>query len=145
MCYHTLLPILRPAEKCILRENVNGTTVLGAFAGCNNGLVENLPLHQIRNVWFQHDGAPRHKNSNVKQYLMETFQNQVIGSGGFIEWLLSSLDLTPLVFLWGHIKGQVYATPPPTLQDLLRSISDSCASVAPVMLPNMQREIQSRV
>ncbi|GBN01960.1 hypothetical protein AVEN_166581-1 [Araneus ventricosus] len=41
--------------------------------------VENLPLHQLRNVWFPHDGAPPHKISNVKQYLMETFQNQVIG------------------------------------------------------------------
>ncbi|GBO38407.1 hypothetical protein AVEN_77648-1 [Araneus ventricosus] len=44
--------------------------------------VENLPLHQLRNVWFQHDGAPPHKISNVKQYLMETVQNQVIGYGG---------------------------------------------------------------
>ncbi|GBL98927.1 hypothetical protein AVEN_165742-1 [Araneus ventricosus] len=35
--------------------------------------VENLPLHQLRNVWFQHDGAPPHKISNVKQYLMKAF------------------------------------------------------------------------
>ncbi|GBL75663.1 hypothetical protein AVEN_154976-1 [Araneus ventricosus] len=41
--------------------------------------VENLPLPQLRNVWFQHDGAPPLKISNLKQYLMETFQNQVIG------------------------------------------------------------------
>ncbi|GBL86201.1 hypothetical protein AVEN_131944-1 [Araneus ventricosus] len=58
--------------------------------------VENLPLHQLRNVWFQHDGAPPHKISNVKQYLMETFQNQVIGYGGFVEWPPRSPDLTPL-------------------------------------------------
>ncbi|GBM44316.1 hypothetical protein AVEN_232108-1 [Araneus ventricosus] len=72
---------------------------------------ENLPLHQLRNVWFQHDATPPHKISNVKQYLMETFQNQVIGYGGFVERLPSSPDFTPLDFyLWGHIKGQVYAT-----------------------------------
>ncbi|GBL90076.1 hypothetical protein AVEN_135441-1 [Araneus ventricosus] len=47
---------------------------------------ENLPLHQLRNVLFQHNGVPPHKISNVKQYLMETFQNQVIGYGGFVEW-----------------------------------------------------------
>ncbi|GBL93892.1 hypothetical protein AVEN_153650-1 [Araneus ventricosus] len=68
--------------------------------------VENLPLHELRNVWFQHDGAPPHKISNVKQYLMETFQNQIIGYGGFVEWPPRSPDLTPLdFFLWGHIKG----------------------------------------
>ncbi|GBM69740.1 hypothetical protein AVEN_75384-1 [Araneus ventricosus] len=108
--------------------------------------VENLPLHQLRNVWFQHDGAPPHQISNVKQYLMETFQNQVIGYVGFVEWPRRSPDLTPLnFFLWGHIKGQVYATPPPTLQDLRRRITDPCASVTPTMFHNVQREIQSRV
>ncbi|GBM24578.1 hypothetical protein AVEN_14855-1 [Araneus ventricosus] len=77
---------------------------------------------------------------------METFQYQVIGYGGFVEWLPRSPDLTPLdFFLWGHIKGQAYATPPPTLQDLRRRITDACASVKPAMLHNLQREIQSRV
>ncbi|GBN96815.1 hypothetical protein AVEN_169052-1 [Araneus ventricosus] len=108
--------------------------------------VENLPLHQLRNVWFQHDGAHPHKISNVKLYLMETFQNQVIGYGGFVEWPPRSPDLTPLdFFLWGDIKVQVCATPPPTLQDLRRCITDSCASVTPAMLHNVQREIQSRL
>ncbi|GBM50525.1 hypothetical protein AVEN_24655-1 [Araneus ventricosus] len=108
--------------------------------------IENLPLHQLRNVWFQHDGIPPHKISNVKQYLIETFQNQVIGYGGFVEWPPRSPDLSPSdFFLWGHRKRQVYATPPPTLQDLRRRITDACASVAPAMLHNVQREIQSRL
>ncbi|GBM13244.1 hypothetical protein AVEN_214946-1 [Araneus ventricosus] len=77
---------------------------------------------------------------------METFQNKAIGYGGFIERLPRSPDLTPLdFFLLGHIKGQVYATPPPALQDLRRRITDSCASVIPAILHNVQREIQSRV
>ncbi|GBO03237.1 hypothetical protein AVEN_243146-1 [Araneus ventricosus] len=77
---------------------------------------------------------------------METYQNQVIGYGGFAEWPPRSLDLTPLdFFLWAHIKGQVYATPWPTLQDLRRRITDACASVTPIMLYNVQRGIQSRV
>ncbi|GBM82044.1 hypothetical protein AVEN_56187-1 [Araneus ventricosus] len=45
---------------------------------------ENLPFHHLRNIWFQYDSAPPHKISNVKQYLMETFQSQVIGYGGFV-------------------------------------------------------------
>ncbi|GBM60337.1 hypothetical protein AVEN_108122-1 [Araneus ventricosus] len=38
--------------------------------------VENLPLHQLRSVWFQHDCASPHKISYVTQYLMDTFQIQ---------------------------------------------------------------------
>ncbi|GBM12387.1 hypothetical protein AVEN_6862-1 [Araneus ventricosus] len=41
-----------------------------------------------------YDGAPMRKISNVKQYLMETFQNQVIGYGGFIVWPPHSSDWT---------------------------------------------------
>ncbi|GBO17465.1 hypothetical protein AVEN_67160-1 [Araneus ventricosus] len=70
---------------------------------------------------------------------METFQNQVNGYGGFVEWPPRSPDLTPLDFVWGHIKGQVYATPPPTLQDLRRSITDACASITPVMFHNVHQ------
>ncbi|GBM39041.1 hypothetical protein AVEN_24406-1 [Araneus ventricosus] len=43
------------------------------------------------------------------------------------------------------VVTQVYATPPPTLQDLRRRITDACASVTPAMLHNVQREIQFRV
>ncbi|GBL94233.1 hypothetical protein AVEN_16766-1 [Araneus ventricosus] len=45
--------------------------------------------------------------SDIDENLMETFQNQVIGYGGFVEWPPRSPDLTSLdFFLWGHIKGQ---------------------------------------
>ncbi|GBO46586.1 hypothetical protein AVEN_88807-1 [Araneus ventricosus] len=58
--------------------------------------VENLPLFQLRNVWFQNDGAPAHNTSSVKQYL--------------VEWPPCSPDLTPMdVFLWGYLKQQAIA------------------------------------
>ncbi|GBN06591.1 hypothetical protein AVEN_226354-1 [Araneus ventricosus] len=57
--------------------------------------VENLPLHQLRNIWFQHNGAPPHKFSNINQWLVETYQ---IGYGGFVERPPSLLDLIPLDF-----------------------------------------------
>ncbi|GBN39688.1 hypothetical protein AVEN_148332-1 [Araneus ventricosus] len=53
---------------------------------------------QLRNVWFQHDGAPAHKTSLVKQYLVEEFGEQTIEYGGFQEWLPRSPDLTPMDF-----------------------------------------------
>ncbi|GBM71241.1 hypothetical protein AVEN_113408-1 [Araneus ventricosus] len=76
---------------------------------------------------------------------METIQNPVIGYGGFVEWLPHSPDLSPLDFLWRHMKGNVYATPTPRLQDLRRRITDACASVTPAMLHNVQRKIQARM
>ncbi|GBM50075.1 hypothetical protein AVEN_138853-1 [Araneus ventricosus] len=57
-----------------------------------------------------------------------------------------SPDLTPMdFFLRGYLKLQVYATSPPTLQDLQRRITDACANVTPAMLHRVQREVQARV
>ncbi|GBL75352.1 hypothetical protein AVEN_194555-1 [Araneus ventricosus] len=90
---------------------------------------------QLRNVWFQHESAPANKTSSVKQYLVEEFGEQIIGYSGFQEWLPRSPDLTPMnFFLWGYLKQQVYATPPPTLQDHQRRITEACANVTPAML-----------
>ncbi|GBN08675.1 hypothetical protein AVEN_229164-1 [Araneus ventricosus] len=101
---------------------------------------------QLRNVWFQHDIALAHKTSSVKQYLVEEFVEIIIGYGGFQEWPPRSPNLTPMdFFLWGYLKQQVYATPPPTLQDLQRRITDACANVTPAMLHRVQREVQARV
>ncbi|GBM98300.1 hypothetical protein AVEN_179921-1 [Araneus ventricosus] len=73
-------------------------------------------------------------------------KQQVIGYGGCVEWPPRSPDLNPMdFFLWGYIKQRVYATPPPTLQELRNRITDACASVSPAMLYNAQREAQSRV
>ncbi|GBL91208.1 hypothetical protein AVEN_195104-1 [Araneus ventricosus] len=107
---------------------------------------KDLPLSDLRNVWFQHDGAPPHKVSSVQQYIRVTFQQQVIRYGGCVELPPRSPDLNPLhFFLWGYIKQRVYATLPPTLQEFRNRITDARASVSPAMLYNVQREVQSRV
>ncbi|GBM64382.1 hypothetical protein AVEN_101466-1 [Araneus ventricosus] len=88
----------------------------------------------------------RRPSASVQQYIRDTFQQQVIGDGGCVEWPPRSPDLNPLdFFLWGYIKQRVYATSPPTLQELRNSITDACASVSPAMLYNVQREVQSCV
>ncbi|GBM69886.1 hypothetical protein AVEN_154519-1 [Araneus ventricosus] len=102
--------------------------------------------YHLRNVWFQHDGAPAHKISSVKQYLVEEFGEQIIGYGGFQEWPPRSPDLIPMdFFLWGCKKQQMYATPPPALKDLQRRITDAGANVTSAMLHRVQREVQARV
>ncbi|GBN15366.1 hypothetical protein AVEN_244276-1 [Araneus ventricosus] len=73
-------------------------------------------------------------------------REQMVGNGGFQEWPPRSPDLTPMdFFLWRYVKQHVYATPPPTLQDLQRRITDACAIMTSAMLHRMQREIQARV
>ncbi|GBL93010.1 hypothetical protein AVEN_54646-1 [Araneus ventricosus] len=88
---------------------------------------------------------PPHKVSSVQQCIRDTFQQQVIGYGGCVEWPPRSPDLNPLdIFLWGYIKQRVYAIHPPTLQELRNRITDARASLSPAMLYNVQREVQSR-
>ncbi|GBM16352.1 hypothetical protein AVEN_28314-1 [Araneus ventricosus] len=108
------------------------------------GCAEDLPSCDLRNVWLQHNGAPPHKVSSVQQYILDTFQQHVIGYGGCVEWPPRSPEPIGL-FLWRYIKQRVYVTPPPTLQELRNRITDACASASPAMLYNVQREVQSRV
>lgn len=54
-------------------------------------------------------------HSQVKQYLVKEFENQIIGYGGFEEWLPRSPALTPPDFFrWGYLKQQIYPTPSQT-------------------------------
>ncbi|GBN33764.1 hypothetical protein AVEN_212373-1 [Araneus ventricosus] len=69
--------------------------------------LEDLPLNDLRNVWFQHDGAPPQKVSSVQQYIRDAFQQHVIGYG-CVEWPPRSPDLNPMdFFLWGYTVKKI--------------------------------------
>ncbi|GBM31539.1 hypothetical protein AVEN_247236-1 [Araneus ventricosus] len=107
---------------------------------------EDTVLIAVRNVWFQHDGAPVHKTSLIKKYPVEDFGEQVIGYGGFHECPERSPDITPMdFFLWEYLKQKVHATHPRTLQDLQRHITDPCANVTNAMLHLVKCEVKARV
>ncbi|GBM69169.1 hypothetical protein AVEN_91753-1 [Araneus ventricosus] len=93
-----------------------------------------------------HSVSVRDYNTRRYRSSVQQFQQQVIGYGSCVEWPPCSPNLNPLdFFLWGYIKQQVYATPPPTLQELRDRFTDACTSVSSAMLYNVQREVQSRV
>ncbi|GBM04235.1 hypothetical protein AVEN_41045-1 [Araneus ventricosus] len=139
-------PCMAPVARQIIRSGQTSYHWCGAEAWRGGASSEDLSLSDLRNVRFQHDGAPPHKVSSVQKYLRDTFQQQVIGYGGCVEWAPRSPDLNPLnFFLWGYIKQRVYATPPPTFQELRNRITVACASVSSAFLNNVQREVQSRV
>ncbi|GBM90235.1 hypothetical protein AVEN_86207-1 [Araneus ventricosus] len=88
--------------------------------------------------------ARRRPSDKVSNSTFGTYSNNK--SSGCVEWPPRSPDLNPLdFFLWGNIKQRVYATLPPTLQELRNRITDACASVSPSVLYIVQREVQSRV
>ncbi|GBN14200.1 hypothetical protein AVEN_163250-1 [Araneus ventricosus] len=96
--------------------------------------------------WFRFNGARANLSILCQTCGVKGIDQQVIGYGGCVEWPPRSPDLNPLdFFLWGYIKQRVYATPPPTLQELRNRITNACASASPAMLSNVQREVQSRV
>ena len=78
---------------------------------------------RFRNCWFMQDGAPAHRRLTVRDTLRAAFGNRLIGLGFGIEWPPRSLDLTPCdFFFWGHVKNQVFKTPPPSLEILQERI-----------------------
>lgn len=107
---------------------------------------EELPLRHACRVWFQHDGAPPHKASNVRAYLATEIGQQIIGYGGAVEWPPRSPDLISMEFyLWGYIKAQVYVTEPTSLDDLKQRIIHACRTVTPAVLQRVQDSVLSRI
>ena len=88
-----------------------------------------IPLHR---VWFQQDGAAPHTTRGVLAHLRELFPGKVISKGGDVPWPPRSPDLSPLdFFLWGHLKGVVFAQPVPSLRALRALLSQAIASLSP--------------
>ncbi|GFX88484.1 uncharacterized protein TNCV_2279521 [Trichonephila clavipes] len=63
-------------------------------------------------MWFQHDGAPAHFSVDVWHASDTTYPERWIGRDGPVNWPARSPDLSCLdVFLWGHMKSLVCASP----------------------------------
>ena len=77
--------------------------------------VENNPQ-----LWFQQDGATAHTARPTVALLHKTFCVYLI-----LTRPPCSLDLTALdFFLWGYLKGKVYANKPRTIQELKANIRE---------------------
>lgn len=93
-------------------------------------LLEDVPLHIRRDMWFQHDGAPAHFGNDVRGYLNMTFERRWVGRGGPVHWPARSPDLTPLdFFLWGQMNELVYSTPVESEMDLVGRIAEAAARI----------------
>ena len=96
----------------------------------NNEIIPQLRQHYrvqargaFRHLWWLQDGAPAYRLVAVQEHLRQLFGNRVIALGHNVEWPPRSPDLTPCnFFLWGYLKGKVFATLPNYLNDLRNRI-----------------------
>lgn len=111
-------------------NNLNAVVYLDFLQNYLSRYLENVPLLERENIWFQQDGAPPHNANIVKNYLNRIFENQWIGTSGPLRWPARSPDLNPLdYFLWGYLKTVVYETQPRDIDDLKSRIRNACNSI----------------
>ena len=93
--------------------------------------MEDIPLEDRRDIWFQQDGAPPHFGRQVTAFLNEKFPERWLGRGGPVHWPARSPDLSPLdFFLWGCLKSRVYCyDKPDTHEELTNWIIEATTSL----------------
>ena len=102
-----------------------------------------LDEFDIKDMWFQQDGATNHTARVTIDLFKGKFGERVISRNGPVERPPRSCDLTPLdFFLWRHIKSLVYAIKPATLDDLKDNIQREIANVPVEMCA---RVVENRV
>lgn len=107
--------------------------------------IDNMPLIELNNVYFQHDGAPPHNAAIINNFLADNFANNWIANQGPNRWPPRSPDLTPMdFFLWGRLKDLIFKHPINSRQDLQVAVLRSFESLTPIELMNSARHVQTR-
>ena len=82
----------------ILPERLNGRNDWILLNEVLPELLENIPLADIRGMWFKHNSAPAHFAVAVRQLLDARYPNRWIGRGSPIAWPPRSPDMSLLNF-----------------------------------------------
>lgn len=113
-----------------LPERMNGARYHEFLQTQLEEMLEEIPLAQLSNTWYQHDGAPPHVTLDVRQWLNEAFGDRWIGRFGPHHWPPRSPDLTPLdFFLWGYVKEKVFASESHSRDEMRRRIEGAFAEL----------------
>ncbi|GFS78024.1 putative LOC100569746 [Trichonephila clavipes] len=111
-----------------------------------NFFIPELNNHDVKELWFQQDGATCHTARATIDLLKDTFGDSLFSRFGPVNWPPRSWDLTPLdYFLWGYVKSFVYADKPQTLDHLKDSIRRVIADIRPQMLEKVIENWTSRL
>lgn len=63
-------------------ERLNGESYHKFLTDTLPELLEDIPLASLRNMYYQHDGAPAHYARQVKDYLNREYPGRWLGRGG---------------------------------------------------------------
>lgn len=108
-----------------LPPSMNGPAYLNLINDYLTDTLDDMPLIQRRDVWYQHDGAPPHIVRPVRDQLTQLFGDNWIGRYGPHDWPARSPDLTPLdFFLWGYVKDRVFDRTCQTAAEMRQKIID---------------------
>jgi hypothetical protein len=128
--------------------NLNGEKFLDLL---RNSIIPQLITLDIpiEDIIFQMDGCPAHQSHQVKEYLMETFGNKIIGpyNDVYSRWPARSPDLSPNdFFLWGHLKSVIYKGQKiETIDELKEKITEGMTRISPRSYTNVGREFYHRL
>ncbi|GFX33972.1 transposable element Tcb2 transposase [Trichonephila clavipes] len=111
-----------------------------------NFFIPELNNHDVKELWFQQDGATSHTARATIDLLKDTFGDHLISRFGPVNWPPRPCDLTPLdYFLWSYVKSLVYADKPQTLDHLEDNIRRVIADIRPQMLEKVIENWTSRL
>jgi hypothetical protein len=105
----------------------------------------------MNECYFQQDGAPCHTSRFIAPHLTAYFGDRIISrSNKFLktaaDWAPRSPDLTiPDFFLWAHLKNNVYATNPQTLEELKINIENEIKKISVETLERVSENMIKRV
>ena len=128
----------------VWRHVAHSRVVVLCYLKISNEFVDQLDDDELRNGYFQQDGATCH-TSNESMTEIETFFDDRIISKALRS--PRSPDLSPPdFFLWGALKGKAYANKPRTIQALENNIRREIAAISEDVLQasfgNMKRRVQ---
>ena len=103
-------------------------------------LMETMPL-SLKNISYQHDGAPVHKAINVINWLNENFNRQWISCKGPTEWPLDLLIWLLDFFLSGQLRTLVYSNRPLDVARLKKKIIKAWKDINIEKLQNVYKSI----
>lgn len=111
-----------------------------------NFLWAELDGMDVDNFWFQQDGATSHTANQTIELLRTRFPGRVISRHGDQNWPPRSCDITPMdFFVWGFLKGKVYANNPQTLQELKYAIRNAFAEMVPQLCARVIQNFVNRM
>ena len=131
-------------DKPVSCRQRKGTLNTARYLEIFNEFVDQLDDDELRNGYFQQDGATCHTSNESIAEIESFFDDRIISKA---LWQPRSPDLSPPdFFLWGALKGKAYANKPRTVQELENNIRREIAAISEDVLQatfaNMKRRVQ---